>query len=165
MPLSPQEYEELVKKLIDSLLRNNDVLKIENIDYGKGNKIEGASGHKHQIDIAYRDPQNQSLILIECKRWQSKIKIDHVLTFHCRLVDILNRQNVTTEGIMVTTVGYQKGAKKYGDKYGIKLGKVKDESEFGIFIRNLGFMGVVDKGVVTDHAFVKKTPPFKPNDH
>ena len=94
MPLTPQEYEELVKILIDSLLKNNDVLKIENVRYGKGNKIEGASSHKHQIDIAYRDLQNQSLILVECKRWQSKIKIEHVLAFHCRLEDIRKKQNV-----------------------------------------------------------------------
>ena len=163
MPLTPQEYEELVKILIDSLLKNNDVLKIEDVGYGKGNKIEGASGHKHQIDIAYRDLQNQSLILVECKRWQSKIKIDHVLAFHCRLVDIRKKQNVNAEGVMVTIVGYQKGAKKYGDTYGIKLGKVKDASEFGIFIRNLGFIGAVDKGVGTDRGFVKKTSPSKPN--
>jgi len=150
MSLSSQEYEELVKKLIDSLLKNNDLLKIEDIGYGRETKIEGASGCRHQIDIAYRDPENQSLILIECKCWQSKVKMEQVLAFQSRLVDIRDKQNTKTEGIMVTTVGYQNGAKKYADNKGIKLEKVKNASEFGIFIRNLGSIATGDSGHAVD---------------
>ena len=164
MQLSGDEYEQLVKELIDPLRADNDLAKLELIGYGKKNKIEGASGHKHQIDIAYRDPSNQGLMLIECKGWESKIEVGQVLEFHGRVQDIQEKEKVKTEGVMITTIGYQPGAKRSGDHLEIKLGRITSESEFGLFIRNSGFLGVIDGGVGKDEVSVKIVTDIKPDD-
>jgi len=153
--MKSQEYEELVKNLLSTLLAKYNV---EIIGYGEKCKIEGVCGHKHQIDVACRDKEKHKLILVECKHWKSKIKIEYIMAFHGRIMDIQNKEKVGIEGIMITTVGYQKGADKYANHYGIRLGKVKNMSEFGLFIGTLGFIGVADECHAEEKVSIKIVP-------
>ncbi len=131
--------------------------KLEVIGYGNKCRIEGRSGYKHQIDVACKDPENQRIVLFECKHYKLKIELAHVLVFYSRIMDIQNKDNIKTEGVMITTVGYTKNASKYANAYGIKLGRVENESEFGVFIGNLGFLGVMDTVHLTDSVSFKLT--------
>ena len=57
---------------------------------------------------------------------------------------------------MITTVGFTKWAKLYADYYEIKLGNVKNRSEFGVFIGGLGFVGLVDNIHAEEKVLVEK---------
>ena len=151
-----QKYEELVKKLIKSLERAN--LQIEELGHGSKNKVEGKSGYKHQIDISFLIQGEKWLV--ECKHWRSKVKFKDVLIFMAHIIDIRNKQpRVNVKGLMITTCGYQKGgSQKIAEAYGIDLGKVKNESEFGILINKTKFLGLQEKAKATgEKVFVKKS--------
>ena len=74
-------------------------------------KLSGLSEQKHQIDVywEYELAGVVHRVAIECKNYKNAISLGHVRNFHSVLRD---KKNVS--GIMVTTIGYQKGAKKYG---------------------------------------------------
>jgi len=142
----------VAKNLVDNWLKE---YKLEVIGYGSKSRIEGHSGYKHQIDVACKDSKNPRIVLFECKHYKSKIELQDVLILYSRIVDIQHKAKITTEGVMITTVGYTKNARKFANAYGIKLGKVENDSEFGVFIGNLGFLGVMDTGRAIDNVYIK----------
>ena len=85
-------------------------------------KLKGKSGCEHQIDVywEYVIDGGTRRVAVECKNYSSRISIGKVRDFFGVLHDLDNVQ-----GIMVTSKGYQKGAKKFADYYGITLKKLR----------------------------------------
>lgn len=85
-------------------------------------KLEGRSGQKHQIDVywEYVIAGNKHRVAIECKNYNTLVPIGKVRDSK-GVLDDLNGVN----GIMVTKVGYQEGAKKYAQEYGISLKELR----------------------------------------
>lgn len=83
-------------------------------------KILGKSGHEHQIDVSaeLQLAGLKILILAECKKYCKRVSIDDVLTFAKRMEDVSAQK-----GLMVTTVGFQKGAEIFAKSSGISLVK------------------------------------------
>lgn len=113
---NPNTDFELFTRHIYQKLVNNDTLKPTKVQHNV--KLKGKSGCEHQIDVywEYEIAGNKHRVAIECKNYNSKIPIGRVRDFFGALYDLGD-----VEGIMVTTIGYQKGAKKFADKYNIKL--------------------------------------------
>ena len=59
-------------------------------------------------------------VAIECKNYSYGVSIGKVRDFYGVISDLED-----VKGIMVTTVGYQKGAKKFADYYGISLKELR----------------------------------------
>ena len=85
-------------------------------------KLKGKSGLEHQIDVfwEYEKEGKVHRVAIECKNYSYGVSIGKVRDFYGVISDLEN-----VKGIMVTTVGYQKGAKQFADYYGISLKELR----------------------------------------
>ena len=101
-------------------LVNSEVLKPTLVRHNV--KLTGKSGCEHQIDVywEYEKDGVMNRVAIECKNYDSNVSIGKVRDFYGVLHDLGN-----VRGIMVTSQGYQKGAKKYAESYGISLKKLR----------------------------------------
>ncbi len=128
------EFEQFTQRIYQKLV-NNDYLKP--IKVLRNVKLQGESGCKHQIDVywEYENNGRTHRKAIECKNYNTAIQIGKVRDFFGVLYDLGNIQ-----GIMVTTKGFQVGAKKYAKHYGISLKELRkptiDESVGEITISN-----------------------------
>ena len=113
------EYERFTQEIYQQLV-NLDVVRTTKVQHDV--KLEGRSGQKHQIDVywEYEIAGNKHRVAIECKNYNTLVPIGKVRDFK-GVLDDLNGVN----GIMVTKVGYQEGAKKYAQEYGISLKELR----------------------------------------
>ena len=113
------EYELFTQEIYQQLV-NLDVVRTTKVQHDV--KLEGRSGQKHQIDVywEYESAGNKHRVAIECKNYNTLVPIGKVRDFK-GVLDDLNGVN----GIMVTKVGYQEGAKKYAQEYGISLKELR----------------------------------------
>lgn len=119
-PMNPNtEYERFTQEIYQQLV-NLDVVRTTTVQHDV--KLEGRSGQKHQIDVywEYEIAGNKHRVAIECKNYNKQVPIGKVRDFK-GVLDDLNGVN----GIMVTKVGYQEGAKKYAQEYGISLKELR----------------------------------------
>ena len=109
------EFERFTQRIYQKLV-NNDVLNPTTVQHDV--KLKGKSGCEHQIDVywEYEIAGNMHRMAIECKNYNSSVSIVKVREFLSVLQDLEN-----VHGIMVTSKGYQKGAKKFAEYYGISL--------------------------------------------
>ena len=142
------EYEKFTQEIYQELV-NADVLKTTEVQHNV--KLKGKSGQEHQIDVywEYEIAGTKQKVAIECKNYNKTVGIAKVRDFYGVLYDLNN-----VAGIMVTKVGYQKGAKEYASEYGISLKELrtpnpgeaiigKIEMNFDIAVRRCLFL--VDK--------------------
>lgn len=120
--LTPTEYELLTKTIYEGLLGAEGV---ENIEVKHNQKILGKSGAKHQIDVywEHKIAGKTYKTFIECKHYRKNISIGRIRDFYGVLLD------TGATGIFVTKVGYQSGAKKFANHYGVDLKLVKETSD------------------------------------
>jgi len=109
------DYELLTRDVYQALLRSEGV---ETVEVRHDTEVLGRSGCTHQLDVYWEFRLAGVLFrsAIECKRHASTLEIGRVRDFYGALADIGNIQ-----GIMVTTIGYQSGAKKFAEFYGVNL--------------------------------------------
>lgn len=116
MVMNPNtEFERFAQRVYQKLV-NNDVLKPTTVLHNV--KLKGKSGCEHQIDVywEYEFAGNFYRVAIECKNYDSQVPIGKVRDFFGVLQDLNN-----VRGIMVSSKGYQEGAKKFADYYDISL--------------------------------------------
>lgn len=113
------EYEKFTQEIYQTLINAQG---INTIDVKHNIKLKGKSTQEHQIDVYWEYDIAGAIhkVAIECKNYNSEVSIGKVRDFYSVLSD-LNGVN----GIMVTKVGYQSGAKKYADFYGINLKELR----------------------------------------
>lgn len=118
---NPAKEYELFTQSVCQQLSNYHHIGITNIQHDI--KLEGRSGCKHQIDVywEYEKDGVKHRIVIECKNYNKRVSKDKVCAFQGVLADIDNN----VEGILVTKIGFQKGAKKYAKEYGILLKELR----------------------------------------
>lgn len=111
---SSHGYEELIKFLLSSQLSNQ----LKDFTVFGSKHYKGKSGHEHQIDVSaeFKAAGTKILILVECKYYSHNVGIDDVMEFATRLEDI-----GAHKGILVTTIGFQRGAEKIAKSKGIAL--------------------------------------------
>jgi len=113
------EYEKFTWEIYQELV-NADVLKATKVQHNV--KQKGKSGQEHQIDMywEYEIAGIKHKVAIECKNYNKNVAIGKVRDFYGVLIDLTN-----VSGIMVTKIGYQKGAKEYAAEYGISLKELR----------------------------------------
>lgn len=111
---------ELFTRYIYQKLVNNDVLKPTLVLHNV--KLKGKSGYEHQIDVywEYEIASNKHRVAIECKNYNSLIPVGKVRDFKGVLDDFNN-----VNGIMVSSKGFQSGAKKYAREHGVSLKELR----------------------------------------
>lgn len=160
------EYELFAKEIYETLHKAEG---INTINVQHNIKLMGSSGCEHQIDV-YWEFEMVGIthrVAIECKNYTSNVSIGKIRDFHGVLSDVGGIQ-----GIFVTKKGFQKGAKKYAENYGIKLmelrfpegddwkGRIKD-----IHINMTILKPVInDVILVPDDEWVKANVDFKKTD-
>jgi hypothetical protein len=109
-----EKYERLVRHFLETEASKS----VQAFEIFGSRHYGGKSGHQHQIDVSmtFSVAGVKVLVLVECKYYSSKVKIDDVLEFATRLDDI-----GAHKGIVVTTIGYQEGAEKLARSKGIAL--------------------------------------------
>ncbi len=105
------EYERFTQEIYQQLV-NLDVVRTTKVQHNV--MLEGRSGQKHQIDVywEYEIAGNKHRVAIECKNYNKPVPVGVVRDFK-GVLDDLNGVN----GILVTKIGYQEGAKKYAKEY------------------------------------------------
>lgn len=113
------EYERFTQETYRQL---SQATKVNTIDVKHNVKLEGKSGQKHQIDVYWEYIKNGETfrVAIECKNYSRRILLEKVCAFKGVLDDLEG-----LSGIMVSKVGFQKGAKKYAQVYGIALKELR----------------------------------------
>ena len=152
---SSTEFERFTQRVYQKLV-NNDVLKPTMVQHNV--KLKGKSGSEHQIDVywEYDIAGNKHRVAIECKNYDSMVPVGKVRDFQGVLADLNN-----VNGIMVSRKGYQKGAKKYAEEFGISLKELRRPgwndsigtitTTFYPDIRHTLFL--IDEGWIADHHF------------
>lgn len=107
-----KSFEELVQYFYQELLNING----EDIVVQRNKKIRGISGQENQIDVyfEYRIVNIIHRVAVECKLHNRPISIDYIKVFESTVRDIGN-----CTGIIVSSSGFQQGAKEYAKVYGI----------------------------------------------
>ena len=114
------EYEQFTRKVFAGLSSQK---RVKTIKLQHNVKLLGNSGTRHQIDVYWEYEKDGQLhkVAIECKNYTNKVSIGKVRDFYGVLADIEGLQ-----GIMITKVGYQSGAKKYALSKGIHLKELRE---------------------------------------
>lgn len=124
--MNPHTEFERFTQLVYQKLVDNDILIPIKVRHNE--KMTGKSGCEHQIDVywEYEVAGNIHRMAIECKNYDSPVPIGKVRDFFGVLHDLNNVQ-----GIMVSSKGFQEGAKKFASFYGISLKELRrpDSSE------------------------------------
>ena len=127
------EYEKFTRELCERLALYKGLLS-SNVQHNV--KLRGKSGLNHQIDVYWEYNKDGIVhrVAIECKNYSYGVSIGKVRDFYGVISDLDN-----VKGIMVTTVGYQKGAKQYADHYGISLKELRAPRDGETIIGELDF--------------------------
>jgi hypothetical protein len=126
-----RDFEKLTKKIVEEVKKASPNLQQAVINHGTRNRIKGASGFNHQIDVSIEIP-SEKLYLIECKRYMSKVTLSDMLVLIARIDDISKNNNIKVIGTFFTTMGYTKPAKKVASCYNIELNTVKNLKHFAV---------------------------------
>jgi hypothetical protein len=160
------EYEKLVQGIYQAL---HEVEGLNTVKVIHNVKIEGKSGCKHQIDVYWEVEIVGELyrVAIECKNYKDKVEVGRVRDFFGVLHDIGN-----IKGILVTKIGYESGALKFADYYGISLkevrfpnvedwrGRLKD-----VVINIKAFKAIVLKcSIIPDGRWLREVGKVRPED-
>lgn len=106
------EYEKFVQGVISVLMQ-------EYAPTVYGSRLyKGNTGYEHQIDVSYEFTMKgfKLLVLVECKHYNARVSVGDILTFAQRIQDI-----GAHKGLLLSTVGFQSGAKKFAEARGIGL--------------------------------------------
>lgn len=149
------EYEELVSSVAQKVRVGMPQLHGSAIGFGATNRIQGASGYHHQIDVSLEAAR--ILLLVECKNWQKKVDTVAILAFCARFIDITARLDNQKKVVaaLATLKGFDPGAVQLAEFFGVDLWHVTNEQEFVCRIEHVVSVGLVDSGGVSDRVLIK----------
>ncbi|ELB2770358.1 restriction endonuclease [Vibrio sp. Vb0667] len=112
------KFELLVQSLYEEMLLEDE----QKIDIRHNQKVQGASGQKHQIDLLWHTTVAgvKQIVLVECKDYKSKVSISKIRDFYGVVQDVPG-----SIGVFVCSSSYQKGAITYAESKGIQLFSVE----------------------------------------
>ncbi len=113
------EYEKLTQEIYQAINSSED---IKTIDVQHNIRLLGKSGCKHQIDVYWEFEMmgETHKIAVECKNYSSEVSVGRIRDFFGVLHDVGN-----VKGIFVTKKGYQSGAIKFAEYYGISIKELR----------------------------------------
>lgn len=152
--MTSAEYERLFADIIKGIRSSDQRARDLPISAGSKNRILGASGYKHQIDVSFVF-EGKSYIA-ECKKWKSLVGVQEILVLASRRQDIEARDPRTPiSALIVSQIGTTSGAKKLANHFGIDLTVARSGAEFGlqlgkrVFIATQNGLGIGERVSVT----------------
>ena len=105
-----EEYEHITRRIVESMFEQVEGAKAEKVGHGTKNRLCGASGYSHQIDVSVQGARD--VLLVECKCWRKIVSTESVLTFAARVCDLRRSlpKETTIHAALVTTKGFGRGA-------------------------------------------------------
>ena len=155
--MTHQEYEALVRSMVQELTAHTQALVECHVSGGAQNLILGASGFRHQVDVAVQ--QSPALLLIECKYWSDPVDVEPVLVLASRIADIAGCSGVTqVRGSIVSTKQATAGAKVVAAHFGISIDTVINPHEYAVRVFDHVFVGIQERANATDtsNAYVTR---------
>lgn len=149
--MTPAEYERLVGKFVKETSSSFADMAAAVSGFGSSNKVPGASGYKHQIDVSLTVAS--WLVLVECKRWHKRVGVQEVLVLASRVADI--RPTVPERQIwaaLVTIKGGSANALALARHFGISIDCVHSPEEYSLRLRSQVKVGVGDAMPLADRV-------------
>ena len=123
-------YENLVSRLIDGLRSGVDLSSFEQKS-GATNRIKGASGYKHQIDVSLLGPSQ--LYLFEAKCLERVLGVQEVLVMGARLADISAAfPNHQVHASVISMKHVSKNATPLAKHFRVNIDWISDVRNYGI---------------------------------
>lgn len=148
------DYEALVRTLVNALVKCVPPESIRDayqvVGHGPRNRLLGASGHLHQIDVSVETPSVISLF--ECKCHSRPVGISHVSVLAIRKQDI---QGIHSgKDVLATIVSMGRvttGALKIAKHFGVRIDTVASAEDYHLKVLNTAKSAVVcrAKGTVS----------------
>lgn len=150
-PMSSDEYEQLVASIVGGICKGAGDLNALSLGSGRSNRITGASGYDHQIDVSLQD--DKRLFIVECKCWSDPIGVQEILVLAARAIDIaaLLKGSIVSK-IIVSTQPATAGAQKLAGHFGVALEVARSSADFGLRIGRHVAVGVVDRATFSDRC-------------
>ena len=137
------DYEALVRDVVHEFTAVAEGLGQCKVTGGAQNRVAGASGFAHQIDVAVR--RSTDLLLVECKYWKDPVDVEPVLVLAARIADVSgNAPGTAVHGSIVSTQEPTAGAKVLAAHFGISINTVLSLHEYALRVFNHFFAGVSD---------------------
>jgi hypothetical protein len=139
---SSNYYERFVKKVIKSLVEAG-------VEVHHQRAYEGRISHrtiKVDVSFEYNIVGAKVVVLVECKCYNHSVPVEDVEEFYSKMDDI-----GAHKGIMVTTVGFQKGAIDVAKGRGIGLALLTPTHQPGEFIFVLNAAGTQNSKEKNEH--------------
>lgn len=132
MAADSREYEVFVQGIAQVLLHAQG---LERVEVKHDVQVQGLS-RSHQVDVywEYRVGGVDHRVIINCKRYGGTVEVTDVLTLAGVLHDVPG-----AVGVIVTTVGFQKGATDYARTHGIGLKVIRppEDDDWAGYIRSV----------------------------
>ena len=152
--MSPEDYERVVAEIVRGICEGAPELNDIVLGQGRANRLLGASGYKHQIDVSLSSAAKT--YLIECKRWESKIGVEEIMTLAARSTDIAQaHEGNIAQAILASTKGATRGAIILARFFNIQLEVVHSAHVFGFRIGKQVRVGVADGFRIVDRVIAK----------
>ncbi len=141
LQMKGSDYEQVVAEVVETVAKIVDGHLSGTPESGRKNRLLGASGYRHQIDVSLLNDDVK--LLIECKHWARRVSPAALLAFAARVIDIAaadhNRPTIPT---LVTTRDVQPGAALLAAYFGIEVMIVATVQDFAFRYRNHLVKGV-----------------------
>ena len=132
-------YESLVDELVSGI-RHKTTLEGYVQGSGPGNRIAGASGYRHQIDLSVLGPKD--LFLFELKCWHLAVGVSEVLVLAARLNDIAAAYpSRTVHASMVSLRQPSRNVPPLARHFRVHIEVVTDLKSYGITFAKQAFVG------------------------
>ncbi len=127
-----ERYERVVRHLLRTKLAHDSGITPKIIHRAS---FTGASGQSYEIDLSFETTiaGARILILVECKCYSRPVGVDDVSEFAYKIRDI-----GAHKGILVTTTGFQQGAKTIAIREGIALVQAGESWVMQVYSMKLG---------------------------
>ena len=162
MAKKSDNYESLVAEIIEDIKKSKD---IQELGHGRSNRLEGASGQSHQVDVSFIDNSYQSpkLVLIECKLYRSKsvdVSVPKILVYNGK--DLIKNPKYPNKYklIIVTNTSLQVGANRLMEYEDITYQKLNDEPPYGFSYEEIIILKGLKEEIQTgEYVNVEISPP------
>lgn len=153
--MTPSQYEKMLHMIAQSAereIRKTNKFEKFSLGVGASNKIPGASGFHHQIDVSLQSESH--LYLFECKLLsRDKVGVELVLALAARLADIKNaRRHLEVKATLVSTVGFTKGAEKLAIHFDIGREINRTDGNHGLQVGRYAMNAISDRARLSDRA-------------
>ncbi len=127
--MNGRAYEALVGEILQGLPAGDG-----RVRGGMRNRILGASGYGHQIDVSIHSPS--AIHLIECKHWTHRVGVQAVLTHSGRLIDIqAGHPEMVVTAAIVSAKPVTRGASSLAKHFGLAIDSVKWADDYTVRLR------------------------------